>query len=189
MSEIKVNLSFPLDEDGFFRRECPFCHKEFKVLLEKEELADLGQGGIDSFMLEEKEKETNLTEGGSSETEYFCPYCGQQAPSDSWWTQEQVAYVGIVAKNIMTKIINENLIRPLKRTFRRPNSGMVSIRFEGKEIEQQEPWISPEVNDMEMFDLPCCQRKIKIDENWQDTVYCFFCGFPYGHKNGEANGV
>jgi len=71
MSEIKVNLPFPLDEDGFFRRECPFCHKEFKVLLEKEELTDLAQEGIDSFMLEKKE--TNLTESESSETE-IVPY-------------------------------------------------------------------------------------------------------------------
>jgi len=66
---------------------------------------------------------------------------------------------------------------------------MDSIRFEGKEMEQQKPWISPEVNDMEIFDLPCCQRKIKIEENWQDKVYCFFCGFPYEYGNRETNGV
>jgi len=180
MSEIKVNLPFPLDEDGFFRRECPFCHKEFKVLLEKEELTDLAQEGIDSFMLEKKE--TNLTESESSETEFVCPYCGQRAPSDSWWTQEQLAYVRVVAKNIMAKIVNEKLIRPLKRAFRRSSSDMVSIQFEGKEIEQQEPWISPELDDMEIFDLPCCERKIKVEENWQGKVYCFFCGFPYEHK-------
>jgi hypothetical protein len=184
-----MNLSFPLDEDGFFRRGCPLCHKEFKVLLEKEELTDLAQKGIDSFMLEEKEKETNLAKSESSGTEFVCPYCGQRAPSDSWWTQEQLAYVGIVAKNIMAKIVNENLIRPLKRTFQRSSSGIVSIRFEGKEMEQQEPWISPEVNDLEIFDLPCCQRKIKIEENWQGKVYCFFCGFPYEDKNRETNGV
>ena len=189
MSEIRTNLSFPIDDDGFFRRECPFCRKEFKVLLEKEELTDLAQKGIDSFMIELKEETTDLDESGRSETEFICPYCGQRAPSDSWWTQEQLAYVSIVAKNIMAKRVNENLIRSLKRTFRKHSSGMVPIRFEGKEMEQQEPWISPDVDDMEIFDLPCCQRKIKIVENWQDVVYCFFCGFPYKHKNRETNGV
>jgi len=189
MNEIRMNLSFPLDEDGFFRRECPLCHKEFKVLLEKEELTDLAHKGIDFFMIEEKEKETNLSENESSGTEFVCPYCGQRAPGDSWWTQEQLTYVGIVAKNILAKIINENLIRSLKRTFRRSGYSKVSLRFEGKEIEQQEPRISPEVNDMEIFDLPCCQRKIKIEENWQDTLYCFFCGFPYEHGNRETNGL
>ena len=82
----------------------------------------------------------------------------------------------------MAKIVNEKLIRPLKRAFRRSSSDMVSIQFEGKEIEQQEPWISPELDDMEIFDLPCCERKIKVEENWQGKVYCFFCGFPYEHK-------
>jgi len=184
-----MNLPFPLDDDGFFRRECPFCRKEFKVLLEKEELTDLTQKGIDSFMIELKEETPDLDDSERSETEFICPYCGQRAPSDSWWTQEQLDYVGIVAKDIMAKLVNEHLIRPLKRTFRGPSSGLVSIRFEGKEIEQQEPWISPEVNDMEIFNLPCCQRKIKIEENWSDVVYCFFCAFPHKYENRETNGI
>ncbi|MEA2066829.1 MAG: hypothetical protein U9O65_07060 [Thermotogota bacterium] len=189
MSEISMNLPFPLDDDGFFRRECPFCRKEFKVLLEKEELTDIAQKGIDSFMIKPKEEVTDLDESERSKIEFICPYCGQPASSNSCWTEEQLAYVGIVAKNIMAKIVNENLIRPLKETSQRHSSGMVSIRFEGKEMEQHEPWVSPEVNDMEIFDLPCCQRKIKIEENWQDTVYCFFCGFSYEHKNRESNSV
>ena len=108
MSEIRMNLPFPLDDDRNFRRECPFCSKEFKVLLEKEELTDLAQEGIDSFMIEAKEEEIDLDESELSEAEFTCPYCGQQAPSDKWWTQEQLAYVSIVAKNIITKRINEN---------------------------------------------------------------------------------
>lgn len=185
MSEITKNISFPLDEDGFFRRECPFCHKEFKVKLEKEELADITQKGIDSFMTEPEEETTDLDENRDSETEFICPYCEQQAHSNSWWTQEQLAYIGVVAKNIMAKIVNEHLIRPLKRTFPKHSTDIVSMRFEGKEMEQQEPWISPEINDMEIFDLPCCQRKIKIEDNWTSVVRCFFCGFPHERKNTE----
>jgi len=179
MSEIRRNLHFPIDDDGFFRRECPFCRKEFKVLLEKEELLDLAQKYLYSFMIERKEETKDLEDSERSETEFICPYCGQRASSDSWWTQEQVAYVGVVAKNIMPKRVNENLIRPLKKTFGKPNSGMISMRFEAKEMEQQELWISPEVNDMEIFDLPCCQRKIKIEDDWIGVVHCFFCGFPH----------
>lgn len=189
MSEFRMNLSFPLDDGGFFRRECPFCRKEFKVLLEKDELADLAQKGMNSFMVEPKEEVTDLDDSGRLETEFICPYCGQRATSDSWWTQEQLAYVGVVAKNIMAKMVNEHLIRPLKRTFGRPTPGMVSIRFEGKEMEQQEPWISPEVNDMEIFDLPCCQRKIKTEDDWTGGVHCFFCGFPHEQKNTETSSV
>ena len=189
MSRIRINLSFPLDEDGFFRRECPLCHREFKVLLEKEELTDLAQKVVDFFMLDEKEKEANLSESEPSRIEFFCPYCGQRAPANSWWTQEQLAYVRTVTKNILAKIVNENLIRSLKRAFQRSSSGKGSVWFQGKEIEQQEPWISPEVNDMKIFNLPCCRRKIKIEEKWQGTVYCFFCGFPYECKSEETSDV
>ncbi len=184
MSEIETSLPFPLDDEGFFRRECPYCCKEFKVLLKKDELSNLAQRGIDSFMLELKEEAKDLDERDYSEDEFICPYCGQHAPNNSWWTQEQLAYINIIAKNIMARIVNENLIRPLKRTFGKPTTSMVSMHFKGKEVEQQEPWISPEVNDMEIFDLPCCQRKVKVEDSWNSEVHCFFCGFPNA-KEGQ----
>lgn len=172
MSDIEKLLAFPLDEDGFFRRECPLCIKEFKVIVTKEELTDLSQKGIDSFMLEQEEE----SDKDFSETEFFCPYCGQRSSIESWWTQEQLAYIQVVVKNIMANLLNENLIKPLKRDLNRPNS---SVRFEGKLMEQHEPWISPEENDMKIIDLPCCQREIKIEDDWDKEIYCFFCGFPH----------
>jgi len=175
---IEMSLSFPLDDDGFFRRECPLCYREFKVLMMEDELTSLAQEGLDSYMLEIQEEETDASEE-ETEPEFTCPYCGQQAPRDNWWTQEQLAYIGVVAQNIIAKMVNEQLVRPLKRMSRKHSSGLVSLQFRGKEMKQQEPWISPEVNDMEIFDLPCCHRKVKVDESWSSEVHCFFCGFPY----------
>ncbi len=176
MSEIHTRISLPLD-DGFLRRECPLCHREFKILLEEHELVDLAQRGLDSFMINQEGESSNDEEEDTNQ--YFCPYCGQEASDDGWWTQEQLAYIGIYAKNIMAKLVNENFIRPLKKTFRSQKSGLVSFRFEGKEMKQQEPWISPESDDMEVFKLPCCERKMKIEENWPGTVHCYFCGFAH----------
>lgn len=178
MSKIKMNLPFPLDDDRFFRRECPLCCKEFKVLLEEEELNDLAREGIDSYMLESQE-ELPASDEKDTEPEFTCPYCGQQSAKDTWWTQEQLAYLGVVVNNIMAEMVNEQLVRPLKRMSRRYSSGPVKMQFQGKEMKQQEPWISPETNDMEVFPLPCCNRSIKIDESWNSEVYCFFCGFPH----------
>lgn len=182
MSELKMNISFPLDKDGFFRRECPLCCKEFKLLLKKEELADIAQKGIDSFMLEEEEDKTNSENSDVQQHEFFCPYCGQLANEGSWWTQEQLAYITIFAKNIMAKMVNEHFIRPLQRNFGRPSSGLISMQFKGKEMKEQEPWISPETDDMDIFELPCCQRKMKIEDGWEGKVHCFFCGFPHAQK-------
>ena len=175
MSDLKKRISFPLDKDGFFRRECPLCCKEFKLLLDKKELDDL----VDSFMLEKEEDEINSEDSNVPQEEFVCPYCGQKAAASDWWTQEQLAYIRIFVKNVMANMLNEHLIRPLRRNFNRPSSGPISVRFEGKEMEEQEPWISPETDDMDVFELPCCQRKMKIDDSWKGKVYCFFCGFPF----------
>lgn len=182
MSNIEMSISMPLDGEGFFRRECPLCLKEFKILLKKEELGDIAQTGLASFMIDSQVEENDTEQNKDSETEFFCPYCKQQASKNSWWTQEQLAYINVFAKNILAKLVNEHLINPL-RNLNRSTSG---LQFKGEEMEQQEPWISPEANDMDTFDLPCCQRKIKIKDNWHNTVHCFFCGFPHKHRSDET---
>ncbi len=174
MSNIDKKMSFPLDEDKFFRRACPLCNKEFKILLSHEELTELTQKGIDSYMLSQQENDKpSDEEKNSNGGEYFCPYCGQK--SENWWTEEQQAYINVVAENIVADLMNENIIKPMKRSF---GSGGI-IQFKGKEMQHKEPWISPEDNDMKKFELPCCQRQIKIEENWENDVFCYFCGFPY----------
>jgi hypothetical protein len=181
MSDMVISLSLPLDADGFFRRECPFCSRQFKILMRHDELADLAQKGLDSYMVETKGEEPDTVDDAEPETEFTCPYCAQQATRSHWWTQEQIAFVRVVGRNILASLVNEHLIGPLEKMSRELSSGPVSIHFKGQKMEQLEPWISPEVNDMKIFDTPCCKRKIKIDETWSSTVHCYFCGFPYEH--------
>jgi hypothetical protein len=186
MNQTVLNVSFPLDDDGFFRRECPLCCREFKVLLTKEEMSDVIQFGLDSYMLESEAEATNESDNEEEASQLTCPYCGQQANRESWWTQEQITYLHVVFQNIVAEIVNKEFIRPLKGLSRRHSSGPITLKFTGKEMEQEEPWISPEVNDMEEFNLPCCQRKIKIQEGWTSVVHCFFCGFPYESEEIET---
>ena len=65
------------------------------------------------------------------------------------------------------------LTKKLERTF----AGSKSVTFKGKELPLEEPWISPETNDMEKFELPCCKQAIKIDEKWSGEVHCFLVDF------------
>jgi hypothetical protein len=71
--EVARGVSIPLDADGFVRRECPTCEREFKWL----------------YTSGEEEGAETVADGG-----YFCPYCGVQAPGDAWLTQAQVALIG-----------------------------------------------------------------------------------------------
>lgn len=178
MSEIEVSISFPTDDENYSRRQCPLCRREFKVLLEPQEMKDLAKEGIEVFMLGEEEKGSETEKSETQEQEYYCPYCGQQSLRSEWWTNEQEAYIRVYAENIASQLINESLIKPMKRSFS-GSSGPISIRFDGQELKMKEPWISPETNDMESFNLPCCGRKIKINEDWTKRVHCFFCGFPH----------
>ena len=41
MGKIEMKIKFPLDNDGFFRRECPFCNREFKIMIEESEKRDI----------------------------------------------------------------------------------------------------------------------------------------------------
>lgn len=183
MNNHRREISFPLDSDGFFRRQCPSCRREFKVLVEKSELTSLADRGLDSFMVETTGEDEKLELAEYAESKLTCPYCGELAGKYNWWTQQQLAYIRTVARNVAVKSINEELIRPLKRAARRTTSGFVSLKFEGKEIREQEAWMPPEADDLEAFELACCNRMIKIQEDWSGVVYCFFCGFPHQHKS------
>jgi len=178
MSEIRLDVSFPLDDDGFFRRQCPLCRWEFKIQLPEEDLTTLAQKGLQNYLVDE-----GLVEAPEDlepdETQFMCPYCGQESDHDSWWTEEQARYIQVFAHNIAARIVNEQLVRPLKRQAKGRPTDLISIRIEATEMKYVEPWISPEESDMTPFELPCCNRRIKVLDEWLDVVHCYFCGFSH----------
>jgi len=86
------NLSFgmtiPVDSDGFLRRACPTCEREFK------------------WCPSETQANENVEPDDAA---YFCPYCGVQAPTDAWLTQAQVAF----AQNIVAREVIGPMVRKL----------------------------------------------------------------------------
>jgi hypothetical protein len=180
MSDIQFNVSFPLDDDGFLRRECPLCNREFKVKPTTAELQSDTERTAHALLAQEAESNPDAEgEEDSGPSERWCPYCGQQAPASSWWTQQQVAYLNVFARNVMARLVNEHFIRPMKRQFGGQRGGLVSIEFKGNEMDEQDPWISPEPNDMTRFALPCCERELKIENTSEIAIHCFFCGFQH----------
>jgi hypothetical protein len=183
MSIISFNIALPLDTDQFLRRECPLCFGQFKLETGEEDRQSLIERQLEAYLLHEglelRAETADAAAEEGEEEELWCPYCGQAAPKDQWWTQEQIEYIGIFGYNIMAEIINKEFIRPMKRKFSGRQRGLISLRFEGKEMEYQEPWISPESDDMTIHDLPCCGLRVKLEDDWAGTVYCYQCGFPH----------
>ena len=179
MSNTEIKISIPLDENSFLRRECPNCKSEFKIQISEDELTQQTQSLVDNYLSEKEDlSEDDILE---DEREFFCPYCGQSSSSDSWWTQAQLDYAMQFVQNLTNKIINENLIKELKKM----SSSSSFVKFTGNELKYTEPWIAPEENDMEIFKLPCCNEMIKlIPENLESSYSCFYCGFS--HKKDRA---
>src|SRR6201995_3900103 len=89
--EVSVGMSLPLDSDGFLRRECPTCEREFKWV----------NGSEDG-------EETEATADGG----YFCPYCAIQAPPDAWLTKPQLALI----ENVVSREVIDPALDSLRRS-------------------------------------------------------------------------
>ena len=102
MEEIEVRLQ--LDDDGYLRRECPHCEREFKW------------------------RHTEGT-GGSEPPDYYCPYCGHAADAGSWWTKVQLAHIEPLVAGAFLDDLEQELEggEGLSITLERPPSAGPSV--------------------------------------------------------------
>lgn len=156
MSEKSIPISLPLDKDGFLRRECPNCRRQFKWW------------------------HTPADDQGKEDVQppeaYFCPYCHEQAGPDSWWTKEQCEYATAIA---MAEALQPEL-RRFKRSVESSNrpGSLVSLSVSLPATPRPEPLTEPD--DMVRVDLPChLEEPLKVAEDWTGEVACLVCGIHY----------
>jgi hypothetical protein len=149
--EATLEMTLPLDDDGFFRRACPTCEREFKWFNSPE-----GEG-------------EPVPAGG-----YFCPYCRVQAPSDQWFTNEQVE----LAKNRVARDVLGPEFERMARDINRGNrGGLVSITMDYETPEAMDPLV--ERNDMRRVDFTCHPNEpVKVLEDWTRPVHCLIDSQP-----------
>jgi hypothetical protein len=151
--ERELSVSLPLDSDGFLRRECPTCEREFKWLSS-----------------EEAESEAALVpEGG-----YYCPYCIVQAPPDAWWTSTQIEFVN----SVVSQEIVEPDLKKFERSLRhisRQSGGFISASPETEQPRDADPLV--ETEDMRRVDFGCHPGEpVKVLDDWTRDVHCLMCG-------------
>ena len=146
------SISLPLD-DGFLRRECPHCERQFKWHYGPTELRP------------ETEVDPDV---------YHCPYCGETATTESWWTPEQTEYAqGIIAGPTIQEIANE-----LNKTFKK-SQGLIDFKITtqgvpGPPSELHEP------HDMVIIESPCHPwEPIKVQDDWTKPIHCIVCGSEF----------
>jgi len=151
-----LGMTVPLDADGFLRRECPTCEREFKWLPNAEDEA----------------ASTEVPYGGG----YFCPYCAIQAPLDSWFTPTQIQLAeNIVATEVVGPMLKD-FTRDLKNIGRR-SGGLLRVSVTSEAPDEMDALT--EADDMRRVDFLCHPAEpIKVFDEWDRQVHCLICGEP-----------
>jgi hypothetical protein len=153
--EVTLEMSMPLDSDGFLRRECPTCERELKWLYASE-----------------GERTAAPVSGGG----YFCPYCGVQAEADTWLTQAQAE----LAQNIMATQVIGPMLNKLGDDLAgigRSSDGMIRVEINHQPPDEFDPLT--EVDDMTRVDFECHPTEpVKVLDSWNEPVRCLICGRP-----------
>jgi hypothetical protein len=158
VSEREINVSLPLDSEGFLRRECPTCEREFKW--RPSEDAD-------------DESEHEHPASG-----YFCPYCAVQSPDDSWWTKAQLDFVQAIGAR---EVLGPELKRLAQSAqgLGRASGGSIEARVEAELPDEPDPL--QEQDDMRRIDFSCHPSEpVKVLDEWDQPVHCLLCGQTAG---------
>ena len=144
-----LQISIPLDKDGFIEMECDFCKNR--------------------FMLHES------TYKDDSNIHFFCPICGLPNTINTFYCQEVLDLARQKAVNYM----NEMLQRELGATVRRINkSGFVKMSLKTPKQEPEIELYAP-INDYVLSHTACCEEDVKTPEiDNQIGIYCPICGGP-----------
>lgn len=151
--EIEVEVSLPLDADGFLRRECPHCMQEFKW-----------HNGPAN---EEAEQQP-------PPSAYHCPLCGQPAAVESWYTQEQVRLIESIAEPQVMRAVEDEI-----EAMFRGMKGVTYKRGQGSPpSEVADPLVEPD--DMTIIASPChSYEPVKVPDDASGPFHCLVCGSAF----------
>ena len=149
---MSYSMTLPLD-NGFLRRECPRCERQFKW----------HHGATDARPEDAVEPDV-----------YWCPYCGETALPDDWWTAEQLEFATASAAGPVMRDIAEDFNRSVRQ---QPNS---FLKVSMKHDEPEPPSALHEPPDMVTVLSPCHPwEPIKIAEDWSGPIHCLVCGTTF----------
>ena len=144
---MEIQLSIPLDKDGFIEMECDYCKNRF--MLHESVYSD----------------EANL--------HFFCPICGIPNSISSFYCQEILDAVEQKAWEYMHDVI----LRQLGPTIKEINkSGFVKMSIDMPKKEPEKELYAP-INEYVLSHQNCCDVDVKtIELDAQIGLYCPICG-------------
>jgi uncharacterized Zn-finger protein len=158
-------VMLPLDRNGFLRRECPHCRRQFKVRGGPCDGATI-QRYLGRHLLFE-----NPHEICGDDTRTHCPYCGRGAPTDEWCTPQQRAWLEKVAGVLGQAIRYQQLSYPLQTLQHNP-----LVTFVAVPPPDRLPEMRVEADDMRRHSFFCCVEEVKVEPAWVQPMHCPGCG-------------
>jgi hypothetical protein len=152
---MEIQVSLPLDNDGFLRRECPHCMQQFKW----------HHGPAN------EEAET-----AEDPPAYYCPFCGQPAGHDSWFTQAQLDFIDQAAAPAAMQLIEDEF----DKAFKGASSKHVKFDRTGHLDAPDHPDPMTEPDDMVIVVSPCHgYEPVKVPDEHTGPLYCLVCGSAF----------
>lgn len=158
-----ARLSLPRNAQGLVGRECPKCHRTFRVA----EPPGEEQPTRAAFVAALRPANADELSGAR---ERFCPYCGHRAPSDAFLTAAQREYVQAWAQRVVRDVRYEQLRLPERTLSQNPYVTYVTV--------EPPPFVPPRPSepDARALSLVCCGERVVLDSPRCDSFVCPGCG-------------
>lgn len=173
---IQFSVSLQVDRDGFLRRSCPSCGRDFKTEVDEAELqwelvSHCRRIGAEIGAVESKERVTDRLR---------CPYCGHEDASSEMHTEDTLTYLKrLTLREYVVPQMNK-LFSGMQDSFGRGghSGGLISVSWEFKHTRETlppRPMHGPEPADFKIIQFLCCGKKGKIAEGWTQVDNCPYC--------------
>lgn len=159
-------FALPADSDGFLRRECPSCRRQFKVK------------AVDTFSAVLSERaaldEYELSGGMTG----HCPLCHEMVVRGDWRTDAQRRYIPNIRMDGTAHLYASQLLSASKGS-----RALIELAGFPPGAALETP---VDTNDMDIV-LPLCHESypLKVPSDWCEDLSCFMCGarfsFPAIH--------
>lgn len=177
--QVRLGVSLSTDRDGFMRRTCPSCGRDFKTDYDE---ADLGSALAPQIRRIGREigvpLEVGEEEDEQPEAQLFCPYCGCKRGYSEMFTEDAIRYLH---RHIMREIVLPMLDKTFSRAFdregrSRTSGGLVSMSLEyNRSLQRCRPIHGPEPPDMKTIAFLCCGRRAKVASRRHQVEGCPYC--------------
>jgi hypothetical protein len=161
-SLIQYGMSISTDRDRFLRRSCASCGRDFKTEIDESEL----QWAL-AFQVQRMGLEIGADATAAADLParmLRCPYCGFEGRDQDMHTEETFNYFKrVILRECALPRLN-HFFADLEDTFAGfPRGGLVAVEFRHTPgLKPVRPIHGPEPPDMEIIELLCCGKKLKL---------------------------